>query len=319
MNARTGRNGRPRVNSGFTLIELLVVIAIISTLAAILFPVFAQARAKARQTANINNLKQIGLAVLQYAQDYDESVVPYAVRAGGGSTLNNRYWFGTSWTAAAAPYNAPPYTDAPCPSASCNLYLDPNDGLLAPYLKNADIFDDPNARDLTPAFTNWRNGDRVPGYSVYPTLFPDLRVNPGDPLPLIPSLADVQEAAQTVLMVDAASLSGTTVVKSIFIRGPWSYTSTGALLDNSSAASGVASPRLHARHTGAACVLWADGHVSVARPRYRPAGTSATLDQRRARNIGEFSPVDLPAAITAGDPNLARYNYYFALNKTTGI
>ena len=57
---------------GFTLIELLVVIAIIAILAAILFPVFARAREKARQTSCLSNLKQSGLAILMYAQDYDE-------------------------------------------------------------------------------------------------------------------------------------------------------------------------------------------------------------------------------------------------------
>ncbi|MFP3903937.1 MAG: prepilin-type N-terminal cleavage/methylation domain-containing protein [Armatimonadota bacterium] len=59
---------------GFTLIELLVVIAIIAILAAILFPVFARAREKARQSSCLNNVKQLNLALQMYAQDYDENI-----------------------------------------------------------------------------------------------------------------------------------------------------------------------------------------------------------------------------------------------------
>src|SRR5690349_23159308 len=64
----TRRNSR-----GFTLIELLVVIAIIAILAAILFPVFAQAREAARRTQCLSNLRQLGSAMLMYTQDYDET------------------------------------------------------------------------------------------------------------------------------------------------------------------------------------------------------------------------------------------------------
>ncbi|MGC4043838.1 MAG: DUF1559 domain-containing protein [Armatimonas sp.] len=62
-----------RTHRAFTLIELLVVIAIIAILAAILFPVFAQAREKARQTSCLSNSKQMGLSILMYVQDYDET------------------------------------------------------------------------------------------------------------------------------------------------------------------------------------------------------------------------------------------------------
>jgi prepilin-type N-terminal cleavage/methylation domain-containing protein len=72
---------------GFTLIELLVVIAIIAILAAILFPVFARAREKARQTACLSNLKQLGTSVLLYAQDYDETYpINYQDASSGAGT-----------------------------------------------------------------------------------------------------------------------------------------------------------------------------------------------------------------------------------------
>src|SRR5436305_5829833 len=67
------RHRMRKQNRAFTLIELLVVIAIIAILAAILFPVFAQAREKARSISCLSNTKQLGLAVMMYVQDYDET------------------------------------------------------------------------------------------------------------------------------------------------------------------------------------------------------------------------------------------------------
>jgi len=82
--------------SGFTLIELLVVISIIAVLAAMLFPVFGQAREKARSTACLNNLKQLGTASIMYSQDYDEMVLPHCFRDfTDPSGAFYHYWFET--------------------------------------------------------------------------------------------------------------------------------------------------------------------------------------------------------------------------------
>ncbi|MBC7287651.1 MAG: DUF1559 domain-containing protein [Armatimonadetes bacterium] len=89
------------MRKGFTLIELLVVIAIIAILAAILFPVFARAREKARQASCQSNIKQLMLAVLMYAQDYDEMLVgSWYDYDGSGTNTPGDY----TWRAAVAPY-----------------------------------------------------------------------------------------------------------------------------------------------------------------------------------------------------------------------
>src|SRR6187551_3779481 len=102
---------RHRQRRGFTLIELLVVIAIIAILAAILFPVFAQAREKARAATCLSNLKQVGMATRMYTQDYDEVLVPSYLY---NSTTTWKWWW----------------------------------DLLQPYVKNMDVFVCPSGFDF---------------------------------------------------------------------------------------------------------------------------------------------------------------------------
>ena len=108
---------------GFTLIELLVVIAIIAILAAILFPVFAKAREKARQSSCLSNVKQIVLGAAQYCQDYDEKILPTLTRATGNPI----------WTSLIYPYVKNDQVFA-CPSCSTHRitwYADANRGWLS--------------------------------------------------------------------------------------------------------------------------------------------------------------------------------------------
>ena len=85
--------------SGFSLIELLVVIAIIAILAAMLFPVFASARGMAHQTVCLSNERQVGLALMQYAQDHDDRL-PNGINPNGG----NWSWAGQGWAGQCFPY-----------------------------------------------------------------------------------------------------------------------------------------------------------------------------------------------------------------------
>lgn len=82
------------MRKAFTLIELLVVIAIIAILAAILFPVFAQAKAAAKQSVNLSNLKQIGLAGMMYTSDYDDTMIGNSPDlAFNGKAVSNGSWY----------------------------------------------------------------------------------------------------------------------------------------------------------------------------------------------------------------------------------
>ncbi len=128
-------------SAGFTLIELLVVIAIIAILAAILFPVFAKAREKARQTTCSSNLRQLGLAMIQYEQDNNEKLPPILYAAGN--------YYGDGWAGmiypyvkATAVYDCPDDTVAPVANV-------PN----MSYSFNAALYNTTLALNVAPALT----------------------------------------------------------------------------------------------------------------------------------------------------------------------
>lgn len=186
---------------GFTLIELLVVIAIIAILAAILFPVFAQAREQARAIACLSNCKQIGTSLHMYAQDYDEGfpmgtysgprnwevnpdVNPYSIGPGAGQCLDNN----GSWIGFNPGDGGPNYTGC---SYGGEFYRTLMTVQLGPYLKNKQVFYCPADKFRSPDqlnisiglqsydwFPNWVYNTWCPGSSAgYPGPFPCLGPN----------------------------------------------------------------------------------------------------------------------------------------------
>jgi prepilin-type N-terminal cleavage/methylation domain-containing protein/prepilin-type processing-associated H-X9-DG protein len=112
---------------GFTLIEILVVIAIISVLASILFPVFARARAKARQAQCISNLRQLATAFSMYTSDYDETFPGAPNGPAGGGMYGGWVWYAAFGT--------------PGPG-----YFDVTKGALYPYVRNKQVYMCPDDR-----------------------------------------------------------------------------------------------------------------------------------------------------------------------------
>lgn len=125
------------VKRAFTLIELLVVIAIIAILAAILFPVFAQAKVAAKKTADLSNTKNIATATLMYCSDYDDLFPLQSGRDCGGLwNFNSRVYFPADWNASK---NA-----QPCFKRTQSGFQTPAMEIM-PYVKNGDIWAMPGA------------------------------------------------------------------------------------------------------------------------------------------------------------------------------
>lgn len=261
----------PRVPRGFTLIELLVVIAIIAILAAILFPVFAQAREKARAISSISNTKQLNLGFQQYTQDYDENF-PYwnwenSYSPGGKKTPNH---LESVWYAA-----------------------------IYPYVKSGGVFRCPDANDHNTMKQNnnfgWSTGDiantGVPSglwdseidYGISEPLHNGSLTGNGGTGPT--SLAALQKPAQTLLVADCATAltaggadyaalaadTNRTMPEHNYLisrvafpnipSGGWNNTSTcGGCSSDKDALAGFEKFKSQARHTYGTNIGFADGH-----------------------------------------------------------
>ena len=237
FSSHTGR----RKHTAFTLIELLVVIAIIAILAAILFPVFAQAREKARSTNCVSNEKQLGVAFALYAQDYDETLPPSNYP--DTSNTSNSTWM----------YIVDPYTKGGFPEKSTesgtrklSIYVCPsfNPSLVANRPSHSYAVN----RLLMPAYIT----EAIPVWGWEPTK----------------TLAYLQAPAQVVMLTEAAG-------NRIFTDGNDvnSYASAPNLVQQCQAVYLLARDR----HSDGANYLLGDGHVKwfrAPKPGYTKRGTS---------------------------------------------
>ena len=220
----------------FTLIELLVVIAIIAILAAILFPVFAQAREAARKTSCLSNTKQIGLAYMMYLQDFDETFPPH---------VSER----------TAPAGTPDTADARAPYSYKTK--------LQPYIKNLQIFKCPSApawpapgpgRWFTTDYGNNHNEANLAGANQQ-TWY---QANPDFGFNETTTIATITYPARFIVLGDAGRASGLPSRGGMYPQ-PWSF-------DDSALPDTQQQGRFLARHQGGGNIAYGDGHAKWTRP-----------------------------------------------------
>lgn len=224
-----------RKSNGFTLIELLVVIAIIAILASILFPVFARARENARRSSCLSNIKQLGLAMMQYTQDHDEKLAPLLIDHG-----------------AAGAYILP--NGQPSPRSAMMWYH-----MLYPYMKNIQIMNCPSESRV-----KWTDGTYTGGvpYGYNRGAGGYCTSNCGVQLAVSlasgPSLSAIEDSSGTIMITDS-------VWYYVGFSGP--MTEAEVKSDNCDINNNGSPPNnslcVRERHLGTVNSVFVDGHAKA--------------------------------------------------------
>jgi len=253
------------IEKAFTLIELLVVIAIIAILAAILFPVFAQAKLAAKKTASLSNLKQIALSWEMYGNDYDDYVMPAYYSTNG--FVSTYWWWG--------------YQASPTPT-------DLTKGLLQPYTKSQGI-------EADPAFLNTVQinvlGTLGYGYNADYLTVTDGNFNQNGV-----SYSSIEQPSSTLTFATSAQWDN--------FSGSAPYLQGVGIVDAPSFNDPTVQGRYAGQGVVAWCDGHAKSTTPVIRssdmPTFSGTVTIATL---KSNNLGDISPISLPGDCS-GNPSL---------------
>jgi prepilin-type N-terminal cleavage/methylation domain-containing protein/prepilin-type processing-associated H-X9-DG protein len=276
---RNASRGQASRTTGFTLIELLVVIAIIAILAAILFPVFARARENARRASCQSNLKQIGLGIAQYAQDYDETMPPGYVKGSNSSSSNAGpwHWLIQPYTKSLQVLRCPSNTTPAPPTASVQQELgDPGRGTIpVSYKANGGNRDDNFlaadwCQSPSPTYAATSDCQRpMDSYQGAPTTSYTMRPA---------KLAEFASTAETIVVTEVNDVSAASY--SLATYGRRDQDLQNAVMTN---------------HLGTANFLFADGHVKA----MKPIATASTTRNMWALNADSAAPANLRTALAA--------------------